>query len=525
VNKKKLIFVLLVLFFSCKKYNDTSWGTEVLMPLLNSTLKIDNLIADSLLKKYPDNSLKLVYENPFYEFSIDSLFEIPDTLKENIFHSFFSVPVHFLPEALIFSQVDKYSLNVSNTKLIKIIIRKGFLKFHIRSTINGLMQCDYKIFNALKNGSPFNISEIVPAAQIGGNSEVIKYFDISGYTFILTGTTGLEFNTVSTKLSISTATDSVWINPNDTMSVESGFVGIEAQYIKGYMGTETFSVGPSSANIDLFKKITGGTIKVEDITFSAHFKNSFGIDATATIKQLTSINTRTNTTVALNSNIVGKPINLTRASENIYDNTVAATNTNINIENFAAKPFFENMPDKIGYAIELITDPLGNISGGNDFIYYGKGLKVNFNMEIPLSLIANQLTLADTAAFNLKIDDFRKSIKSGAFNLIADNGFPFDANVQLLLLNEQNKIVDSLFSANLIKAAPVDVNYIATSIVRTIIVVPMPKAKMNELYETKKIIVRVRFNTNPDNKYLKIYSDYSMKLKLTADLKFDINSK
>ncbi|MDD5572117.1 MAG: hypothetical protein PHD97_13280, partial [Bacteroidales bacterium] len=521
MKKKKLILVLLVLFFSCKKYNDTTWDTEILMPLLNSTLKIDNLIPDSLLKKYPDSSLKIVYENPFYEFAIDSLYKIPDTLKKNKFPQvpIFSAPVKLAPEALIFSQTDKYSFNVSNAKLMKIIVRKGFLKYRITSSINGPMRCDYKIYNASKDGIPFEISEIVPAAPTGGNSELNKYYDISGYTFILTGTTGLEFNSVSTKLSIYTSKDTVLYNPSDTMIVESGFVGIVAEYIKGYMGTETFTVGPSFANVDIFKKITSGTLKVEDIVFTANFKNSFGIDATATIKQLTSVNTRTNKTVALNSSIVGKPINLTRAMENSYG-SVSATNTHINIENYAAKPFFENLPDKIGYTIELITDPLGNISGGNDFVYYGKGLKVNLNMEIPLSLIANQLTLTDTAAFNLKIDNLKKSIKSGSFNLIADNGFPFDANVQLLLLNEQNKIVDSLFSSNLIKAAPVDANYIATGIIRTVIVIPMPEAKMSELYETKKIIVRVKFNTNPDNKYLKIYSDYSMKLNLTADLKF-----
>ena len=508
---------------SCKKHESVSWNNELLFPILNSNLNINSLLPDSLLKVNSDSSLKIVYEYPIYNFAVNSLYNIPDTTIYSNYVTSFSV--NMPSGSPLYSSVGVYKINFPYSKITKVTIKSGYLKYHIKSTIVGKLYCNYKIPKATKNGVPFEINEVIPAAVGGVKSEIYKLYDISGYTFDMTGTTGFDFNSLQTNILIKTdSANIVPIKINDSILFQNGFVSIVANYAKGYLGTQNINVGPATTSIKLFNKITDGSIKLENVSVSANIKNYFGIDATATIKSLSSINSRTNKTIAVTNSIVGKPININRAFETGSSiNPVSETNNNLVLDNASAISFLENLPDKIGYEMSLIANPLGNVSGGNDFFYYGNGLSVNLNIGIPLSLISNNLTLTDTGNFNIDIGKYKNKIKSGAFNLIADNSFPFNAKVQLYLLNSQFKIVDSLFSANSINAAPVNSNYRVVFGNRTIINIPISEFKLNELFDTKKIIVKIAFNTIPSNNYLKIFSDYNLKIKLTADLKLDVN--
>jgi hypothetical protein len=195
------------------------------------------------------------------------------------------------------------------------------------------------------------------------------------------------------------------------------------------------------------------------------------------------------------------------------------------ISNYIIQPSNSNiteliniLPDEISYQIDFSVNPNGNVSGGNDFVYYEYGLKSRINMEIPLSMMAERLTLSDTTDFNTGAGGSR--VIEGVLHLIADNGFPFDAEIQMYTLNELNETTDSLFSNTMILAASVDANDKVTSTRRTLLEIPVSKAKMEILRVTRRIRIVTRFTTNPGNRHLKIYSDYSVDFKLTGDFTY-----
>lgn len=73
---------VVLLFVSCKKHIESrpSWDTEILAPLLQSSLTLDDLLADSLLQTNGDHSLSLVLSNKLYGASLTDLaVKIPDT--------------------------------------------------------------------------------------------------------------------------------------------------------------------------------------------------------------------------------------------------------------------------------------------------------------------------------------------------------------------------------------------------------------------------------------------------------------
>jgi hypothetical protein len=183
----------------------------------------------------------------------------------------------------------------------------------------------------------------------------------------------------------------------------------------------------------------------------------------------------------------------------------------------------ENLPDKFGYSMQVITNPLGNISGSNDFIYSDRLLKAKLNMEIPLSIVANNLTLADTLDLNISQSNGTQNINDGSITLFANNGFPFDAKLQLYLLNENNTVRDSIFGyANTIVEAPINSSLRVIGKKLTKITVPISADKMNILYDTKKVVMKVKFNTSAQPQYIKIYSEYSIDIKLVGDFNYTI---
>jgi len=194
---------------------------------------------------------------------------------------------------------------------------------------------------------------------------------------------------------------------------------------------------------------------------------------------LTSINSKTNNVVSLNSSFIGNSTNISRASETyVPANPVALNIYTFPLDNPNIKKFIQNMPDKIGYSLDIKSNPLGNVTSGNDFYYKNHKLKAYFNMEIPLSITLDELSLQEIVDFDINKND-KKSIKDGVFTLIADNGFPFSVIIQFYMLDENETIIDSLLTTtNFVLSAPIDFNYKVTGKKRTILKMLISEEKM-----------------------------------------------
>jgi hypothetical protein len=530
-----LLFTLItILFFSCRKeFEKPSWDTEILAPLVNASLDINNILPDSLLQANADSSLKIVYNNDIYKLNIDSLFVIPDTILHNAYAipssgSFVLNPGDPIPFPS--SSETTYPI-AGGIQLKTITIKSGYVTFHVKSRIHEVTDFVYSIPCAKLSGVPFSKPISVPAA-VGSTPGVFDItYDMSGYIFDLTGTSHNKVNTITTGLlaHISATGSPVTVTNMDSLIIDNTFNNITPYYAKGYFGQNTYSIGPGESNFSLFQRIVSGSIQLEDINFNLKIENPIGLDTRLNISNISSINTHTGTTVNLNdytNTIIGSPININRAAESggiVYPTyaNFPLTTTNSNI-----KPVIENLPNKFGYALQITTNPLGNISGSNDFIYADRLLKATMNMEIPLSLVANNLTLEDTLNLNISKTHGSQNVHDGTITLFADNGFPFDAQLQLYLLNNSNVAIDSIFSyTNTIVEAPINASLRATGKKLTKIAVPISENKMNLLYDTKRVLLKVKFNTSAQPQFIKIYSDYTIDVKLVGDFNYTVQLK
>ncbi|HVA99073.1 MAG TPA: hypothetical protein VNG53_09275 [Bacteroidia bacterium] len=532
MNQLKKIFffsIVAILFTACnKEYGKPSWDTDIAAPLVKTSLNINNLVSDTLLHINSDSSLTLVYNSNLYNFSTDSLLNIPDTTtKYN--YNLPSGSFTFSPGQLIVNQPQTTRYSLKGVELTNTAIKSGSFIFSIKSYVKGITDYTYAIPSATLNGVPFSISVQVPAATSTTPGVYSGTYSLANYKIDLKGPNENSVNTITSSMQASldaSEVSGVAVYPADSIIISNTYYQIVPSYARGYFGQQTFNVGPATTGVTIFSRITNGNIQLQNASMVLTINNGFGIDATANINSLTSINTHSSSTVPLVNSVIGSAININRATEtgnpsnpvNASVYAVSMNNTNSNITNLIG-----NLPNEFGYGIKIMTNPLGNVSGSNDFMYAGHTITANLDIQVPLALVANNLTLEDTVNTNFSPPSGNSHLNNGTFTLWANNGFPFSAYVQLYLLNQNNQIVDSLCANNFINPAPLNSSNIVISPLMTALSIPLSSAKMTELQNTKKIIVKSIFNTSNKPAYLKLYSYYSMDLKLTGNFNYTIS--
>ena len=116
-------------------------------------------------------------------------------------------------------------------------------------------------------------------------------------------------------------------------------------------------------------------------------------------------------------------------------------------------------------------------------------------------------------------------IEDGSFKIVAYNGFPISSNIQIYLLDDSYGIIDSLFATTeQITAGVVDMaSGKVVSKTRTELLVPLSPSKIDNLYATEFIKIVTDFTTASALTYNKIYSDYSIDVKIIGDFTYTID--
>lgn len=522
-----VILIILTFSFSCRKAMEKpSWDVDVLSPLVNSTLTLNDLLSDSVLQVNPDTSLKIVYSTNIFTIDVDSLFKIPDTTITEIY----SVPLNIIaaPGDSFYSNDEERPLNVTNgVELNFAKIESGFIDLEIFSDIQEKVLITYKILSATKNGDTLVLTELVDAATSTQPAYFKKRIDISNYHLNLTGILGNKTNTFVTKSVATVDANGATVNINIGQKIKflNTLVDVVPFYVRGYFGSQSYRFGPETTSFSVFDRIVDGTLDIEDVDVNLTFENGIGVDAQLVINQLKTVNTKNSANHSLAHAIIGSPININRSTETYavpevnyttYSNLLTTSNSNID-------NLIEIFPNQLYYDINLLINPFGNISGSNDFIFKKHPLKTTLNVEFPLSIIANNLTLVDTSDFNLERKTSSGKILEGKLFIYANNGYPFNADLSLQLLDENNNITKTLAVENNIASAPVDANLKVIAKKSSVLTIPLSNSDVDAMYLAKKMVFKIAFSTTAQPQFIKIYDGYAIDIKVVGDFVYQIN--
>ncbi|MFM7216906.1 MAG: hypothetical protein ACKO1U_02670 [Bacteroidota bacterium] len=517
------LFLLQAITQSCMKEADApQWDIEVLGPVVNATLGMDQLIADSLQAIGPDGKVRLVLDQLIDNFASDSVYTIPDTGIRTIYTwDFF--PFSIPPGTPFFTNNKNILLNVKGAQLTDAIIRKGEIRLTARNTLPTRVYFTYTIPEARKNGMPFTFSASVDSGSFTHPTLYSTTLDFSGYDVNLTGATHDLVNTFAYNVLArsDSAGQAFSVNPGDTLlDITTDLLGINPRYVKGYIGqktlqsTDTFEIGIGS----LFQS---GQLRLDSATLNLRLENSVGADIQAYIQSLQSVNSRTGTTIDLiATDVLRRNLNINRASEtgNSGD-PVRPTVLSLSMDNSNSNlnAFLQNLPDKIITELNYSLNPLANISGNNDFIFDDRLISTRVNLQIPLRLSTSALTLMDTLEFSIKdFTDF-SNVKNTLLTVVADNGFPFEMKLQLYPMDASFSIMDSLLVPDRIAPAMTDVFLRVTDHVTTSIDIPIDENRKSRILQSPYLLVKASFTSSGSPDYLDLYSDYSLRFKLLFD--------
>ena len=422
------------------------------------------------------------------------------------------------PEQQLTETIKEHSFDMGGAQIKEIGIKSGTVTIYVLSTLpNGKMI--YNIPSLKKNGLSFTSGEmLIPEAT---NTDLTAFeFDFQGYVLDLTGQDGRlggdTINTIYTEAYtfIDSTGELETINYTDSFYSYIEF-DITAEYAKGYLGQDTIEFGPETKELTLFNKINADIFDLEKADLKIKFENFIGADAVIQINNFSTSNSNTTVLAGIDQNgntIIGYNYTIDRASLSGNELPISPSMTEIIID---ADEMLEILPDRINTKATFYINPNGQASI-DDFLYPEYPIKASINMEIPLSFIAENLTLIDTTEISisnqedLEIDQLFITIK---------NGLPLDANLKLVLLDNQNLVIDTLLAGTTILAASTDANNLVNQINTTSI--QMDYTNFNNV---KKLISIASFNSTPINEFISIYNNYTIDVTLSAKFKKTIGN-
>jgi hypothetical protein len=529
-----LILTCAVMFNSCKRETPW-WEMDITTPVLSGSLSLNNLATDSILTADADGTVRVSWITEFPGLSDPALYEIPDTsilYSYNVpFGNFTFNPGDFITP----NNLDQSSLNVSTVQLASATLRGGKILARIQNDVTRRILVRFEIPGAVRNSVSFDTTFVVPAAPSGTVSTVqFATIDMAGYVIDFTGVAGDRVNTITTRFTAQidpTETGSALVTNVDSVAILMTYQDLQPEYIRGYFGNQILQLGPEESTLSAFQNIAGGSLLLDSLTMTLDVKNYVGMDARMTINNIWSRNSTTNNSIYLTHPLIGAPVNLTRATYSfawppVIPQTYSWT---FNNSNSNVKALAENLPNNLGYDIKLETNPLGNISGNNDFLFVDYSLDAQLKLDLPMKFAANDIRLTDTLTTNFADFKNRDQIQKGKLYLHTWNSFPLNATVQLYLLDATGNITDSLAVSNsTIQAAPTtNVNGYLTSTgnANSLIAFDLNETLTNRLLYTDRMLIRVRFDSNSYPQLVRITNTNRIDFKITTDFTYSTKAE
>jgi hypothetical protein len=517
---------VLILFNSCRKPTTANWDVDVVFPVVKSSLNIKNFIGDSIFTSDNTGLLHLNVTREITAIKLDSLLHLPDTTVVNSFTMPSPFGATLTPgQSLTFFPPSELNFNISNGVALKRFdIRSGLLTVKFTNDVAQPLDLLYIIPSAVKNGQPLTIFETVPP----NNVPLIKTYDLAGYSLNMRGLSGYKYNTIvqAYTVTLNPNASSVLIPYGQGAKTILSYSNIIPDYVEGYFGQQTISVPLDTAKLNIFNNFQASNFMLSGATLNFKILNEFGAEFSSSLYNVKSINSTNSNVVTLNSSLLSN-INVnaaTKAGTTVFPSakTISLTNTNSNIV-----PFLSNLPNKLTYQGNINVNPLGNVSGYNDFAFYNTGIKVLADIDIPMRFNADYFKFVSNTIVDFSNVKQLENVNFGNLVVSALNGYPFRAQLQAYLLNDQGQIIDSLFlpGSNFMERGVLDAQNVVINPTQSKLNVPMSQLKIENLRKAKTIRLVTYFIMPLNPPDIKIYENYKFDISIIAELNYNVKRK
>ena len=484
---------ILLLFTACLKDYESveieAWNPSIAIPVLNTTLKIENLLDNFETGGYvnvdEDKFITLVYQGEVLSYRGEDIIQIPD-INLPIIDTAMSIP---------------YGNLAFNYALDEFKIKAGNFSYRFDSPYAQDLMVKIVIPNLKKNGKIFETDVAVSSTGDLPVQEAAS-LDLTGYVFdFYSQVLDLKYIAINTNTNERVVLD----------NVQFSFKDLAYSHVIGTFSPQVLDLPKDEIKIDLFTNSAGGSIYFEEPKIKIIFENSFGIPVELTAESL-EVMTENGGVMHLNSVLDnGLSFNYPSLNElgNYKTTTLLLDKNNANIADVIA-----NNPQEFSYDFSAILNP-NNSNPVRGFIQDTSDIRVNVDVELPLWVRANGSFITEKSVdFDASIFE---NIKEAEFKLIARNGLPVDAGIQLYFEDDNGVIQDSLLQdfQNFLLAARIDSEGKVISNTENKVLINLAEDRIINFQKATKIRLRANITTeNIEGSAVKFYSDYGLTLQL-----------
>lgn len=531
-NYRFVFLALLLIAVSCEGlFKTPSWESEGLFPLLESEVDLFDRVNNNLFQVNDEGIFTLQYSQKLTELRLDTLARISDEIVENGFNLPFGTVI-FAPGQLIIDDTNTTRFDLNNLRLTETILLEGKLALEVVSNIKEQLFIEYNLPSSEIGGNNFSFQSVLPAS-IGSVITIRDTFQLNDIKLGLRGQAGNSFNRLPSTLRVFVDPNgsNVQLSAGDFVLIRTRILDAEPFYIKGEFLQQTLEIESNNEELDIFGNLISGGFDLKEVEIALQISNGIGADLQAQVKNLSTTNETTGETVELISPLINGNINISRAKANGSDlsslqkvqNTVAITQDNSNIDEL-----IEIAPTSYRYGMRLRINPLGNISGSNDFFFLNENLNVRMLINIPMHINAQGLVIRDTAEFDFGNKEDNEAwvgrVSDGFLNANIENYYPFDARLELKILDANKNELRTLTSPNYVaKAGNFSTDFEFISSEKSMIPMLLNTEIIDDLYEAKYMEVIFTMSTPDGVDAMKIFEGQKLKLKLIGDFIYAVN--
>ena len=471
--------LIMILALQCKK-ESTKWSPEYAVPLAFGELSVSNVINQDILE-VNDNLISVHYEETLTPIDLSTLLSLGDTVIEQIYTPDLGIgPLPFNNSTNIFSLDESFEFNLDGAEIRLAKVSAGTLNISFESNVDGYLDLSFLLPGISLDGEALSLLGQTEPATDTENYQSSITVDISGYEFDLTGLDGTERNTIYGELNVATSAEPTYtaqIYGSDEIIIKLELLDIEFDEVRGFFGEFTVDL-----NVEL--------------------RNYLGLDASIDLETVSALNSESAEQVNLENPEFFIPHNFTRAIES-EDGVFPSVKTFLfDSNNSNLADFVSVTPTEIIFQGNAHLNPLGDVSGENDFYLADYPLEVDIELDVPLCLALDTLTLRDTLEIELdRLDDISKLVIKSTY----ENGFELEGELDFYVPSSSEPLAN--FKLN--SATTADDPYAGNSDFE------LTTENLDKLKESETIIIEARLNTlNPEA--IKILNSQKITLLFTA---------
>lgn len=488
-----------------------SWEVNALVPIAHGNLKLLEDLDQDFLVAEGDEIVHVEVEEELFRIGLDSILEIPEYEIDTGFFVPFSLTLP--PGAPFYVQDEETIYDLGEVQLLYAELAGGSIDVELENTIDKPVLFQYFIYSATNNGDTFKVEE-----RIEANSTLKKSYSLAGYQLNLQGEEGNKFNAVHTFFQAMIhpdETQSHQFSAGDRFDIVNKIHSIEPSYVRGYFGSQTIAF-KEHVSIDLFDQIQVNDFDVFEYAVDLWIDNGIGADLSLLVNSISTDDSLGSKHTELLHDLVSSPQGFVRAQA-LGGKPVAVKHIqrsyDLTQENSNLDALIESQPNRATANLALTLNPLGNISGGNDFVAAGHDLSMGMRAVVPLKLSLSKLRLSDTLDLAIELPDQAGRIQSGALRLYLENEYPIDAAIQGFMLDGDGVVLDSLLENRSVISGATQDGIVSESVIE----VPMDQDRFRRLEQAESMIISAHISTtNGDSVAIK--SNQSIQFKLVADM-------